>query len=308
MATVILMIRPKCFGFDPETATDNPMQQAGDGKESAEEIQAAALREFDGAVDILREEGIVVIVVEDTADPPKPNAIFPNNWISFHEKRVAILYPMRTPSRRIERRLDVLEELSKVVQLDFGAVNTLVEHENEGKFLEGTGSIVMDYDASCAYACLSERTNPSVLVDLGSILDDVYIHVFEAYDKDGRPIYHTNVMMCVAARYAVVCLSAIRDTNSREMIVDSLQSTGREIIDISFDQVDSFCGNMLEVCSRTDKSSRLIMSTTAFGALTDEQKTKLSSFSKLLSVPVPTIEKYGGGSIRCMLCSVSQAV
>lgn len=308
MATIILMVRPKCFGFDPETATDNPMQQQSDGSETAAQIQEKALAEFDGVVGTLRTEGIIVVVVEDTTDPPKPNAVFPNNWISFHSKKRAIFYPMRTRSRRVERRADILEIISKEIGLQFGSVNTLIAKEEGGQYLEGTGSIVFDYDCDCAYACLSERTHPGVLAELGSILDDFYFHVFEAVDKNGRPIYHTNVMMCIASKYAVICLSAIQDATSREMIVDSLQASDREIIDISLDQVDSFCGNMLEVVSRADKSSKLVMSSTAFAALTSEQKEKLSSFSKLVPVDVPTIEKYGGGSVRCMMCSVSQTV
>jgi hypothetical protein len=308
MATVILMVRPRCFGFDPETATDNPFQQTGDGSASPAEIQAAALGEFDGVVATLRAEGIVVVAVEDSDDPPKPNAIFPNNWVSFHKPRKAIFYPMRTPSRRVERRPDILSVLAEEAGLQFGAVSDLVASENSGKYLEGTGSVVFDYDAQCAYACLSERTNAGVLADLGSILGDIYFHAFEAFDRHNRPIYHTNVMMCIAAKYAVICSSAIRDLESRAVILESLKAGGRVIIDISFDQMDSYCGNMLEVISRADQASKLVMSATAFEALTTEQKDQISAFSKIVPVPVATIEKYGGGSVRCMMCSVSQVV
>ncbi|CAM9147467.1 unnamed protein product [Ectocarpus fasciculatus] len=301
------MVRPKCFGFDPETATDNPMQQQ-DESQSAADIQRAALQEFDGMVATLRAEGIVCIVVEDTEDPPKPNAVFPNNWISFHGKDKAILYPMRTPSRRVERRSDIFQTIAAETGATFEPNDSLVANEISGKFLEGTGSIIFDYEGECAYACLSERTNPGVVCDLGTILDDVYFHVFEAFDSNGRPIYHTNVMMCIASKYAVVCLSAIRDKSSREMIVTSLESVGREIVEITLDQVDQFAGNMLEVLSSEDNSSKLVMSATAFAALTEAQKAKLSSHSKLVAVPVPTIEKYGGGSVRCMMCSVLQGV
>lgn len=303
-ASVLLLVRPKHFGFDPQTATDNPMQQQ-DNSLAPEDIQELALNEFDGLISILRAEGIVCVVVEDTDDPPKPNAIFPNNWISFHTKRRAILYPMRTPSRRAERREDILHIIESEIGMHFEAINTLVPNEYSGKYLEGTGSIVFDFDGDCAFACQSERTHPGVICDLGNILEDVYFHVFDAFDKNGKPIYHTNVMMCIAKKYAVICLEAIRDKNSRETILASLKALDREIVEISLDQVDCFAGNMLEVASREDNVSKLIMSATALASLTEDQIATLSKYSKLVAVPVPTIEKYGGGSVRCMMCGIS---
>lgn len=307
MATAILLIRPKFFGFDPETATDNPMQRQ-DMSQTADEIQRLALGEFDGLVAVLRAEGVTCVVVEDTENPRKPNAVFPNNWISFHSDHTAILYPMRTPSRRVERRVDVLNTIKDELGLSFVADSSLLANEVSNKFLEGTGSIVFDYDGECAYCCQSERTNAGAICDLGDKLDGIYFHVFDAYDKSGMFIYHTNVMMCIAAKYAVICLEAIRDKGTSETIVESLQALDREVIPITLDQVECFAGNMLEVVSRSDGESKLVMSATAFASLTDAQKHKLSTYSKLVVVPVPTIEKYGGGSVRCMMCAISHTV
>jgi hypothetical protein len=302
MASLILMVRPAAFGFDPDTAADNAFQKP-DATLSASEIHTAALQEFDTVVEILRSENIDMFIVEDTVAPIKPDAIFPNNWVSFHENGLVILYPMKTASRRLERRTDFFDSLSlRGVKCD--RIVDLSYFESQGKFLEGTGSLIFDYDNKAVFASLSQRTNLAVLAELGTVLPDYFLHSFESFDKNSVAIYHTNVMMCIAREYAVVCLEAISDLNQRQSIRDALSSNSREIIDISLHQVDCFAGNMFEVLDKNDHSSKLVLSSTAHASLTSDQISSLSKFSKLIVLSIPTIERIGGGSVRCMMCKI----
>jgi hypothetical protein len=303
MASLVFMVRPKSFGFDPETAQDNAFQQREDGSLSRSDIQTAALTEFDGFVNVLIKANIDVFVLDDVEIPAKPNAVFPNNWISFHPDGLVILYPMKTASRRIERRTDFFDDI-RLRGANIDRVVDLAYLENSGKYLEGTGSLVFDYENSAAYAAVSERTSTGALAAFSEVLTEYYLHAFEAVDRSGVPIYHTNVMMCIARSYAIICLESIRDSISRESVLESLKASGREIIEIFYDQLENFAGNMLEVLDKDTKESKLVMSSAALRSLTADQVNAIRRHSEILSISIPTIEKYGGGSVRCMLCKV----
>jgi hypothetical protein len=285
------------------------------------EIRMKATEEFDAFVAQLRREGVSVEVLEDSVCPPKPNAVFPNNWVTFHpELDLAILYPMKTESRRVERRQDVFDVLQDRRRMAFSRRVDLSFHETKGRFLEGTGSLVFDYPNRCTYACLSERTHVEVIAELVSLLPGYRFVTFRAFDARGGAIYHTNVMMCIASEYAVVCLEAIVDDVEREAVRNELSASGRLIVEITREQVDAFAGNMFEVCSSEGeveagsdrvtgglrlRKSTLVMSSTARAALREDQVTLLESRSHFLVASIPTIERYGGGSVRCMLCRVA---
>ena len=295
----IMMVRPKHFGYDPETAESNAFQSS-EGAQKRQEIEQLAINEFDGAVEKLRHKGVEVEVIEDTDTPKKLNAVFPNNWVSFHEDKV-VLYPMLTPSRRSERRLDVVESFQKQ---GFAAdqVIDLSAYESEEQFLESTGSIIFDYKHKLAYACLSPRTDAELFEKLCDIIGFEPV-AFSSYDEHHQEIYHTNVMMCIAADYAVVCAESIPE-EQREDVLGALTKTGHEIVDISLQQVHQFAGNMLEVEDEHGQSI-LVMSKAAFLSLSKGQVEAISKYSEILAIPIPTIEKYGGGSIRCMMCRVN---
>lgn len=294
----IMMVRPKNFGFDQTTAASNSFQHE-DGSEAVSEIRIIAIAEFDSAVAQLREQSIKVHVIEDSESPVKPNAVFPNNWVSFHGSKT-LLYPMLAENRRWERRSEVIDKL-KAEGVSIGDVIDLSEFEKEEKYLESTGSMVLDYENELAYACLSSRTDMEVIE---AFCDETGFDAFtfDSFDKDGLSVYHTNVLMCIAARYAVICLDAIPE-EQQATVIEALESTGHEIIPITMDQMYAFAGNMLEVLDG-EECSTLVMSTTAFNCLDEDQMEAITHYSKILSVEIPTIEKYGGGSVRCMMCRV----
>lgn len=294
----IMMVRPKHFGFDQTTAASNSFQNE-EGAEATQEISKLAITEFDAAVLKLRAAGIMVHVIEDTDSPIKPNAVFPNNWVSFHEDKV-LLYPMLAENRRWERRPEVLDQL-KAAGVAIGDVIDLSEFERGEKYLESTGSMVLDYENELAYACLSSRTDIDVMETFCDKAGfDAF--TFDSFDKEGLEVYHTNVLMCIAAKYAVICMESIPD-EQQDTLIEALEKTGHEIIPITMDQMYAFAGNMLEVLDG-EGNSTLVMSTTALESLTEAQQTKIGQYSKILSVEIPTIEKYGGGSVRCMMCRV----
>ncbi len=299
-AKTIMMMRPKHFGYDPASAETNAFQ-VKEGYENTSAIQQAALKEFDNAVATLKAAGVNVLVVEDSDSPVKPNAVFPNNWVSFHRDSKVVLYPMLAENRRDERRPEVFDQL-KEQGVNIDEFIDLTHYEDENKFLESTGSVIFDYPREIAYACVSARTHPDVLNKFSEIMGFEPV-LFEALDKDGMEIYHTNVMMCLADDYVVICVESIRE-DQRKNVLEALEKTGHEVVPITFDQMYHFAGNMLEVESEAGQSI-LIMSDAAMHSLELDQKEKLSQYSRLLSVPIPTIEKYGGGSIRCMMCRVS---
>lgn len=294
----IMMVRPKHFGFDQTTAASNSFQNE-EGAEATHEISKLAIIEFNAAVNKLREAGIIVHVIEDTDGPVKPNAVFPNNWVSFHEDKV-LLYPMLAENRRWERRPDVLDQL-RGTGIAIGDVIDLSEFEKEEKYLESTGSMVLDYENELAYACLSSRTDMEVMEKFCDTTGfDAF--TFDSFDKEGASVYHTNVLMCIAAKYVVICMESIPE-QQQDTLIEALEKTGHEIIPLSMDQMYAFAGNMLEVIDN-DGNSILVMSDTALKSLDQDQKDRISRYSTILSVEIPTIEKYGGGSVRCMMCRV----
>jgi hypothetical protein len=296
----IMMMRPKHFGFDPTTASSNSFQSR-EGAEERARIENNAKLEFDAAVLKLKSEGIDIVALEDSDSPEKPNAVFPNNWVSFHDGGLVILYPMLTESRRVERRQEVLDQL-EAAGVEISSIIDISSYEAEDKFLESTGSVVLDYNNKLAYACLSSRTHPEVLEKFCEILGYEPV-VFDSFNKEGVAVYHTNVVMCIADQYAVICADSIPEQQRKE-VLKTLQSTGHEVIALTIDQMYNFAGNMLEVINDKGQSV-LVMSESALKSLTIDQKEALSRHSKLTSVAIPTIEKYGGGSVRCMMCKLN---
>jgi len=298
-ATTVFLVRPARFSFNSETALSNHFQQAIAGLPE-DAVQAQAFAEFDSMVQKLRGKGMQVLVFDDTTDPPKPDAVFPNNWLTLHPDGRVLLYPMCAPNRRPERRPDIVEALHREFKIT--EVLDLSAHEQEGRFLEGTGSIIFDHRHRIAYACLSPRTDATLFAEVAAQLNYRPV-AFRADDAQGQAIYHTNVMLCVGARFAVVCLESIRNAQERAAVVESLTATDHEIVDISLAQVARFAGNMLTLQPAAGPEL-LAMSQSAYDALTPAQRQTLSAYAELLPLPIPTIETIGGGSARCMLAEV----
>jgi len=302
-ASAVLMIRPAGFDYNPETAVTNRMQQPGAG---AATQQAQALSEFEQFTQALRSEGITVCALDDTALPAKPDAIFPNNWVSFHEDGTVVLYPMQAESRRRERRPEIIDTVVEKLGFRVSRVLDLTKHEAAGRFLEGTGSLVLDRCNRVAYACISPRTHPALVEEWARELGYEAV-VFEAFDRGGVPFYHTNVMMCIGARMAVLGTCAM-SADDRARVIEKLEITGRDVIEVRYDEIEQFAGNMLELASWDEALGDyrlLVMSEAARRSLRPEVYTRLSaSTDYILAVPVPTIERLGGGSVRCMLAEV----
>ena len=297
-ASTILMIRPAAFGYNNETAVNNLFQSAPSLKE--EELQQQALGEFDQMVDLLKSHGIDVVVINDTSEPVKPDAIFPNNWFSTSPSGVIYVFPMFASNRRPEKRDDILQWLSKeYVVTD---VQDWSEFEVEGRFLEGTGSMVIDHVHKLIYASISERTSITLLEKFAAA-NHYQAIVFLALDKHGFPVYHTNVVMSLGDSFAVLCEEAIEEEWELIAVRQLLESTGKTIIPITKDQMHAFAGNILQVRNNMDESY-LIISQTAFDSLSKEQKLMLEAYSQLLPVAVPTIEQVEGGSVRCMMAEI----
>lgn len=291
------MVRPVKFGYNTETAVTNAFQQSSGLTPS--EIQEKTLHEFEMLVQALRNEGVEVIVVDDTHEPHKPDSIFPNNWISFHESGHVMLYPMLAENRRRERRSDIIEKIKELRQLEL--LHDLSDHETTEKYLEGTGSIVFDYKNHIAYAVRSPRTHEELVEEVCAKLGYKPV-VFSACDRHGQPVYHTNVVMCVGESFAVICLECI-DKQERDRVISELKNTGKEIVDISFGQVEKFAGNMYELVNNQGKNL-LLMSEQAKLSLTDDQVATLQKYCKIISSPLYTIELHGGGSARCMVADI----
>lgn len=292
----ILMIRPVNFGFNVQTAGTNAFQVHGQEAEAQEKAQ----QEFDGFVQMLHNNGADIIVVNDTPEPHTPDSIFPNNWISFHADGTVCLYPMFADNRRQERKPHVLEKLQErfIVERTYD----LTYFEKDGLFLEGTGSMVLDRDLKIAYACLSPRTDKTVLEEWCRAMDYQPI-VFDAVDGAGKAIYHTNVVMCVADRYVVVCIDALPKAEDRELLTNTIDQSGKELISITPDQMNRFAGNMLQIAS-IQGETLLVMSSQAYNSLTPEQVNRLRSYNRIIHAPLHTIERNGGGSARCMMAEV----
>jgi hypothetical protein len=303
-ADAVLMVRPASFGYNPETAQTNAFQRQPSGGAAGE--AAAARRELDGLAGALTSEGVRVCLVEDTTEPPKPDAVFPNNWVSFHEDGSVVLYPMQADSRRRERRQEIIDEVADRLGFTISRVLDLTSHEAHGRYLEGTGSLVLDHTERTAYACISPRTDRTVVGEWCRELEYEPV-LFSAVDRAGTPIYHTNVILCIGERLAVVGGEAIVPAD-RDRVMDRLHSTGREIISIGHTEIERFAGNMLELGSWDEALGDcrvLVMSETARHALSPDAFARLSACTdQVLAVPVPTIERLGGGSVRCMLAEV----
>lgn len=297
----VLMIRPQRFASNVQTAESNRFQQSAAPDEVAQ-AQATALREFDGLAESLRRAGVQTHLFDDTPEPHTPDSIFPNNWVSFHADGTVALYPMLAPNRRLERRTDILQALRAEHGFHISRTLDFTAYEREEKFLEGTGSLVLDRVHRIAYACLSPRTDARVLTDFARQLNYQLV-TFKAQDRDGAPIYHTNVLMCVGARFAVVCSAAIV-RSARDTVFDALRSTGHVIVDIHPEQMYAFAGNMLELQDQQG-GSLVAMSAGAHRSLEPAQRATLEQLSgPLIAAAIPTIERLGGGSVRCMLAEI----
>jgi hypothetical protein len=293
----LLMVRPASFGFNPETSSSNAFQSAGDG---TSDVNAVVRKEFDQMIDMLQAHDIDVVVYEDSIDVVRPDAVFPNNWITLHADGRIILYPIMAANRRSERRPDIVRDLQNKYFVN--EVVDLSAAENEGRFLEGTGSMVFDHGNNIIYACRSPRTNQTVLSAVAKILNYKTI-VFDATDEKDVPIYHTNVMMSVAKEFAVLCLDAVRNEDDQDKLLDSFERTSHKVIAISYSQMNAFAGNMFSVKNRHGESF-VLMSQTAFDSLLPGQINEISKYSEVLPFHVANIERYGGGSVRCMVAGI----
>jgi len=301
-ADAVLMVRPACFGYNPETAASNAFQKPGAGADDG----AKARAEFDAFVRALSGEGVAVCVAQDPATPAKPDAVFPNNWVSFHGDGTLVLYPLEARSRRTERRQEIIDQVVKELGFRVTHLIDLMHHEDEGRYLEGTGSLVLDHAARVAYACASSRTHPQLVKEWAEALGYEPV-VFQAVDSAGLPLYHTNVLMCIGARMVIVGTEAIAPAD-RDMVLDHLRAGGREVVEIGQQELRQFAGNMLELGTWDEAlgdSRVLVMSDSARRALRPEVFAQLSGCTDaVLAVPIPTIERAGGGSVRCMLAEV----
>ncbi|HEX4647941.1 MAG TPA: arginine deiminase-related protein [Steroidobacteraceae bacterium] len=302
-ADAVLMVRPQAFGFNPETAATNTFQCPEEPQAATREL---ARGEFARLEQALESEGIDVCAVDDTAQPLKPDAVFPNNWLSFHGDGTLVLYPMATPSRRLERRPDVIDAVVKRLNFRVSRLVDLTHHEEHGRFLEGTGSLVLDHRHRVAYACASPRTHPALVAEWARELKYEPV-IFHASDRSGIPLYHTNVLMCIGERAVIVGSAAIAPAD-RDRVVSRLRAGDREILEIGHDEIGHFAGNMLELGTWDEALGDcrvLVMSDAARRALSQDRFAQLSGCTdSVLSVPVPTIERLGGGSVRCMLAEV----
>ncbi|MET3035090.1 citrulline utilization hydrolase CtlX [Chryseobacterium sp. NRRL B-14859] len=296
----VLMIEPIAFGYNAETAENNYFQV----EQTGSDIQSKALAEFNTFVGKLREKGINVITIKDTLDPHTPDSIFPNNWVSFHKDGKVVLYPMFASNRRVERREDIIESIENqgfnVTEIDDWSFS-----ETQGHFLEGTGSMIFDHDNKIAYGSVSLRLDEKLFRDFCSKygFTPVVFHSYQTVGTERLPIYHTNVMMCVADQFVVICLDCIDDELEREKVIEVIKNSGKEIIEISEEQMQQFAGNMLQVQNRDGKKF-LVMSQTAYQSLTPEQVSAIEKYCEIIYSDLNTIEVNGGGSARCMLAEV----
>jgi hypothetical protein len=308
-ASAVFMVDPASFSFNEQTAASNAMQRPGGDELGGAAVLAAARAESQRLRGALESEGVRVQMGSDTAVPRKPDALFPNNWISFHDDGTLVLYPMLASNRRLERRMELIDEVCAALdfrprrRLDFSA------HEAAGKFLEGTGSLVLDHVARVAYACRSPRTDEALAREWARQMDYEAV-VFDAADARGRPYYHTNVLMWIGSRALMCCTEAVAEAD-RPRVLESLRNSGRELIAIDRAAVDAFAGNMLELATWDEAlgdATLLVMSATARAALDERTMRQLSGcVDTVLAVPVPTIERVGGGSVRCMLAEVPES-
>lgn len=302
ITNTIVMIEPIAFEFNKETASNNFFQKKD--SLSKKKIQEKAFQEFTTMVEKLRKHGVNVIVFKDTEEPHTPDSIFPNNWVSFHEEGKVILYPMYAPNRRKERRVDIIDNLeSKGFFIE--DIIDFTKSEDKKIFLEGTGSMVLDRADKVAYVTVSERTNEGLFMEFCEKMKfmPIIFHATQTINNREHPIYHTNVMMSIAENFSIICMDSIKDLQERKLVSDILHTTQKEVITISEQQMMKFAANCLQV-ETEDKSRYLIMSSTGYRSLNLGQIEKIKKHSKILVIDIPTIEEYGGGSVRCMMAEV----
>jgi hypothetical protein len=295
-SNAVLLVRPAAFGFHAEAAATNAFAAAVEDRE----LSARAMREFDALAQRLASAGLDVVVLEDTPDPAKPDAAFPNNWVSFHADGTVVLYPMATTARRLERNPAALGELLAVSGFDVRQTIDLSAHENEGRFLEGTGSLILDRPRRTAFANRSPRTDPEVVADFDRQLG-YSTFLFDAHDRSGRPIYHTNVLLSLGTRFAVLCAEAVPD-DQRQQLVERIEATDRQVISVEYDQLRQFACNILELRGRNGPV--IALSSAALASFGPAQRRQLESFGDLADASIPTIEAVGGGSVRCMMADI----
>jgi hypothetical protein len=296
ITNTVLMIRPVNFGFNAETAASNAFQTKSD----TDDTQTEALERFDAFVKLLKNRKVNVIVLEDTPSPFTPDSIFPNNWFSTHHSGKVILYPMEAANRRAERRMDIIDELSKKYHV--AETIDFTHFESENKFLEGTGSLILDRINKVAYACLSSRTNLEVLTEWGKVMN-YEICSFTSVDANQKPIYHSNVMMCMGDNFAVICLDSIGDLDEKLRVKQTLEKYGKRVVEISLAQMNAFAGNMLLIKNKLNQKL-LVMSETAYKSLNKSQILILEEYADLVHIELGIIETLGGGSARCMLAEI----
>ena len=298
------MVKPYGFDYNTETAEDNHFQRGGTALSSSE-ITRQALLEFQGLVSQLKAHGIEVIVFDNLITKETPDAVFPNNWFSTHMDGTVYLYPMFANNRRKERRQEVLDLLTQEHGFSIDRIMDWSKHEDLGLFLEGTGSMILDRPNKIIYAALSERTSAELLKQYAQEIDYELVAFSSYHNAEQKEvlIYHTNVMLCVAQDYCVVCLECITDLKERKAVMDSLKKTNKAIVELSLDQIDHFAGNMLEAHNAANESF-LIMSSRAYHSLKSEQIAQIEQHSNIIHSPLTTIENYGGGSARCMLAEI----
>ncbi len=294
----VLMIEPIAFGFNEQTAVNNYFQVQQEGN-----VQEKALQEFHSFVEKLKSNGVNVITIKDTINPKTPDSIFPNNWVSFHQDGKVVLYPMFADNRRLERREDIINQIKE--QFDVKEIIDYSKIENENKYLEGTGSMIFDHDNKIAYGSVSLRLDEKLFrkfcAEFG--FTPVVFHSYQTAGEERLPIYHTNVMMCVADKFVVICLDCIDDETERQNVIDSIKNSGKELIEISEDQMQNFAGNMLQVQNNSGEKF-LVMSQSAYKSLKPEQVSAIEKYSEIIYSDLETIETNGGGSARCMLAEV----
>ena len=293
----VLMVRPHNFGYNAETAENNAFQSQLNISKSI--IKDKAIEEFDKMVDLLQQHGVNVMVIEDTNDPVKPDAVFPNNWFSTHPSRL-VLYPMYAENRRVERRGDIIEEL--MTEYDYQSLESYTHNESADRILEGTGSMILDRDHRIAYACISERTDQDLFYQWCKNFD-FRPEAFTSVDRAGDAVYHTNVMMALGSTYVVICLESVPSATDRENLINAFAESNKTIIEISLEQMEQFAGNMLQVMDQ-DGNPILVMSTKAFNSLTEKQVAELETHVMVLAPDITTIETVGGGSVRCMMAEI----
>lgn len=302
-ANTVLMIRPVAFRMNEQTTANNYYQKELSGLLPAT-VNAKAQQEFDALVEKLQSVGVLVIVVDDILETDTPDSIFPNNWITFHENGDVVFYPMFAENRRLERREEILDVLE-----DKGFhIENIVDYtsaEEDGFFLEGTGSLVLDRSNAKAYCALSPRSDEELAIEFCEDFDcaPVFFEAFQTVDGERKLIYHTNVMMSIGETFTVICAESIDDKKERKMVLDNLRTDNKEIILISESQVNSFAGNMLEVRGADDKSY-VVMSSSAYQSLTPKQIAQIEKHAGIIYSSLDTIEACGGGSARCMMAEV----